>query len=111
MVSSETGVRAYTAKANAGVLDIVIEREFDLASLHRDWAVSILSQHPGPFALVRLDMSRCARVCSTFYAGLMQLHFAYNSTGHSPITLMRPDPRMLANLKCLRLEAYFHITT
>jgi hypothetical protein len=108
-MGSEMGVRPFSARSDAGVLDIVIEREFDFASLHRDWAVSILSQHPGPFTRVRLDMAKCGRVCSTFYAGLMQLHFAYNAKGTSPITLVKPDPRMIANLKSLRLEPYFHI--
>jgi hypothetical protein len=100
-------LRPFTAKATDGVLTIVIEREFDFGSLHQDWAVSILSQHPGPFSQVRMDMSKCGRVSSTFYAGLMQLHFAYNASGQSPVTLVKPDPRMVTNLKILHLEPYF----
>jgi hypothetical protein len=108
-VGSETSLRPFTTSTKDGVLTIVIEREFDFGSLHQDWAVSILSQHPGPFCQVRMDMSRCGRVSSTFYAGLMQLHFAYNASGQSPIVLTKPDPRMVANLKILHLQSYFII--
>jgi hypothetical protein len=108
-VGSETGLRPFTSKAKDGVLDIVIEREFDFGSLHQDWAVSILTMHPGPFTQVRMDMTKCGRVSSTFYAGLMQLHFAYNASGSSPIKLVKPDPRMVTNLKILHLEPYFLI--
>lgn len=103
----ETGLRPFSSKAKDGVLDIVIEREFDFGSLHQDWAVTILTMHPGPFTRVRMDMTKCGRVSSTFYAGLMQLHFAYNASGASPITLVKPDPRMVTNLKILHLEPYF----
>lgn len=108
-MAPETDLRPFTSSAKDGVLTIVIEREFDFGSLHQDWAVSILSRHPGPFTKVLMDMTKCGRVSSTFYAGLMQLHFAYNTSGNSPITLIKPDPRMLTNLKILHLEPYFVI--
>jgi hypothetical protein len=108
-VGSETSLRPFTASSKDGVLTIVIEREFDFGSLHQDWAVSILSQYPGPFRTVRMDMTKCGRVSSTFYAGLMQLHFAYNASGQSPIVLVKPDPRMVANLKILHLQSYFTV--
>jgi hypothetical protein len=108
-VGSETELRPFTAKATDGVLTVVIEREFDFGSLHQDWAVSILTMHPGPFSKVRMDLTKCGRVSSTFYAGLMQLHFAYNASGSSPITLVKPDSRMVTNLKILHLEPYFSI--
>lgn len=108
-MGSETSLRPFTAKAKDGVLTIVIEREFDFGSLHQDWAVSILTLNPGPFKEVRMDMSKCGRVSSTFYAGLMQLHFAYNASGAHPLILVKPDPRMVANLKILHLEGYFRV--
>jgi hypothetical protein len=100
-------LKAFSSFVAAGVLTIIIEKEFDFGSLHQDWAVSILSQHPGPFAEVKLDMSKCGPVSSTFYAGLMQLNFSYNASGKNPLKLVRPDPRMMANLKILHLEKYF----
>ncbi len=108
-MGSETGLRPFTASAKDGVLTIVIEREFDMGSLHQDWAVSILTMHPGPYTQVRMDMTKCGRVSSTFYAGLMQLHFAYNSSGAHPIVLVRPAAPMVANLKILHLQSYFVI--
>jgi len=108
-VSTDAGLRPFTSKAQNGVLDIVIGREFDFGGLHQDWAVAILSMHPGPFTQVRMDMTLCGRVSSTFYAGLMQLHFAYNASGSNPIVLTKPDPRMVTNLKILHLEPYFVI--
>lgn len=104
---SDTGPHPYTSKAKDGVLDIVIERGFDFGSLHQDWAISVLGQHPGPFTQVRVDMTRCGRISSTFYAGLMQLHFAYNANGSTPIKLVKPDPCMVTNLRLLRLESCF----
>jgi hypothetical protein len=108
-MSSDSVLRPYSSRVIDGVLNIVIEREFDVGSLHQDWAVSILSKHPGPFAKVRLDMTKCGRVSSTFYAGLMQLHFAFNVSGTNPIVLLKPDARVISNLKILHLESYFSI--
>ncbi len=108
-MGSETDLRPFSSAAKDGQLNIVIEREFDFGSLHQDWAVSILSRHPGPFTKVQMDMTKCGRVSSTFYAGLMQLHFAFNSSGSRPIVLIKPDPRMVANLKILHLDPYFVI--
>jgi anti-anti-sigma regulatory factor len=108
-VVADGDFRPFTSSTKDGVLTIVIEREFDFGSLHQDWAVSILSTHSGPFTRVLIDMSQCGRVSSTFYAGLIQLHFAYNQSGNNPLTLVKPDPRMLTNLKILRLESYFKI--
>jgi hypothetical protein len=108
-VDSNLELRAFTSRATDGILAITIEREFDFGNLHQDWAQSIITRHPGPFQEVRVDMTKCGRVSSTFYAGLMQLHFAFNTSGTRPLVLIKPDPRMLANLRILHLEQYFHI--
>ena len=109
MMGPESDLRPYSSEIVDGALHIVIEREFDFGNLHQDWAVSILSRHPGPFSKVKMDMAKCARVSSTFYAGLMQLHFTYNRQGNNPIVLSKLDPRIVANLKVLHLESYFSI--
>ena len=108
-MGSESDLRPYSSQVTEDVLHIVIEREFDFGNLHQDWAVSILSRHPGPYSKVKMDMAKCARVSSTFYAGLMQLHFTYNKQGNNPIILSKVDSRIVANLKVLHLEPYFTI--
>jgi hypothetical protein len=106
-VASDIDLKAFSSYVRDNVLNIFIEKEFDFGSLHQDWAHFILARHPGPFAGVFLDLSKCGRVSSTFYAGLMQLHFSYNADGARPLILHKPDPRMLTNLKVLHLEKYF----
>jgi hypothetical protein len=101
--------KAFSTAVSDGTLTVTIHKEFDFGNLHQDWAHTIVTQHPGPFAQVQLDMSLCGRISSTFYAGLMQLHFHYTGKGSKPLVLMRPDPRMIANLKVLHLEQFFTI--
>ena len=108
-VQQQQGPKAFSTAVDGGKLTVTIHREFDFSNLHQDWAHSIVSQHPGPFAAVHLDMSRCGRISSTFYAGLMQLHFAYTAKGAKKLVLEQPDPRLVANLKVLHLEGFFTI--
>lgn len=108
-MSTTPELRAYTAQAAEGTLSITIEKEFDFGALSQDWAHSIITQHPGPFKEVRIDMSKCARVSSTFYAGLMQMHGIYTSKGARPLVLVKPDRRMMANLKILHLDQFFFV--
>mgnify|MGYP002336241077 CR=1 FL=1 len=103
-------VRAYDITvAPGGVLIIKVRKEFDFGSLHQDWAQSIVAQHPGPYREVRLDLSQCGLVSSTFFAGAVQLHHAYNPTGSTPLVLAHPDPRLVRNLAMLRLDKLFVI--
>ena len=108
-MGSDIELKAFSTFVAGGVLTIVIEKELDFGSLHQDWAHIILARHAGPFKGVVLDLSKCGRVSSTFYAGIMQLHFSYNASGENPLKLLQPDPRMLTNLKILHLEKYFVI--
>ena len=96
-----------TSKDN--VLTITIRKEFDFGSLHQDWSHVIITMNPGPFAQVKLDMSLCGLVSSTFFAGLMQLHFHYNVDGAHPVELVHPDPRAVRNLQIMRMDGLFGI--
>ncbi|MCK6490189.1 MAG: STAS domain-containing protein [Planctomycetes bacterium] len=91
------------------VLLVTIRREFDFGNLHQDWAVSVVSQAPGPFVEVTLDLSQCGLVSSTFFAGLLQLRGHYCPKGSSPLRLRHPDPRVLRNLAIMRLDSLFCI--
>ena len=103
-------VRAYDITAvPGGALTIKVRKEFDFGSLHQDWAQSIVAQHPGPYREVRVDLSQCGLVSSTFFAGAVQLHHAYNPTGATPLVLVKPDPRLVRNLTMLRLDKLFVI--
>ncbi len=108
-MSSDIELKAFSTFVAGAVLNIVFGKELDFGSLHQDWAHFILARHAGPFKGVVIDLSKCGRVSSTFYAGIMQLHFSYNASGESPLKLLHPDPRMLTNLKILHLEKYFVI--
>lgn len=103
-------VRAYDISTVPGEsLTVAIRKEFDFGSLHQDWAQSIATQYPGPYRQVRIDLSLCGLVSSTFFAGVVQLHHAFNSTGATPLILVRPDPRLVRNLTMLRLDKLFII--
>lgn len=102
-------LRPFDVVAGDGVLTITIRKEFDFGSLHQDWAHTVLTLHPGPYVTVRLDMQLCGLVSSTFFAGLMQLHFHYTATGTKPIILDRPDPRVVRNLQTMRMQDFFVI--
>jgi anti-anti-sigma regulatory factor len=103
-------IRAYDISSVPGeVLTIAIRKEFDFGNLHQDWAQSIATQHPGPFRQIRIDLSQCGLVSSTFFAGVVQLHHSFNPDGTKPIVLVRPDPRLVRNLAMLRLDKLFII--
>lgn len=88
-------------------LTITIRKEFDFGSLHQDWSHAIITMHPGPYNQVKLDMSQCGLVSSTFFAGLMQMHFHYTNSGSRPLTLFKPDPRVVRNLGIMHMQALF----
>lgn len=92
-----------------GPLIIHIREEFDAGKLHRDWAPNIIARYPGPHPQVRIELSRCGSVSSTFFAGLIQLHHAYNKGGTTPLVLVKPDPRLVRNLAVLHFESLFTI--
>lgn len=91
------------------MLLVTIRKEFDFGNLHQDWAVSVVSQAPGPFSEVVLDLAQCGLVSSTFFAGLLQLRAHYCTKGAAPLLLRHPDPRVLRNLSVMRLDALFRI--
>src|SRR4051812_27402176 len=106
----EETVRPYDiTSAAGGALTIAIRKEFDSGNLHQDWAQSILTMYPGPFTTVRIELSKCGLVSSTFFAGLVQLHFALNADGTKPLVLVKPDPRLVRNLTMLQLNTLFSI--
>jgi len=110
MATTDSAVpRPYVSKAEGDLLTITIRKEFDFGNLHQDWAQSVLTQHPGPFREVRLDLSACGLVSSTFFAGLIQLHHAYTSKGAQPLVLDRVDARVVRNLTMLHLAGMFTI--
>jgi anti-anti-sigma regulatory factor len=109
-MSAPDDLRAYDlGRDAAGNLVISIRKEFDFGQLHQDWAQSITVQSPGPYPQVRIDLSRCGMVSSTFFAGLIQLHQTYNPDGKKPLVLVKPDPRLVRNLVMLRFDKLFVI--
>jgi hypothetical protein len=108
-VGAEIDMKAFGAFVANNTLHITVEKEFDFNSLHQGWATFVKNNFPGPYAAVEIDMSKCGRVTSTFYAGLMQLNFAYQSQNGKPIRLLKPDPRTLMNLKILHLDKQLDI--
>ena len=109
MIPDIPQLRPFDVVALNGLLTITIRKEFDFGSLHQDWAHTVITLHPGPYAHVRLDMALCGLVSSTFFAGVMQLHFHYTASGSAPITLDRPDPRVVRNLQAMRMQDFFVI--
>ena len=102
-------LKPFDVSSKDGVLTITIRKEFDIGSLHQDWSHSIIILNPGHFAQVKVDMSMCGLVSSTFFAGLMQLHFHYTGTGSRPITLAKPDHRVVRNLAVMKMDKMFII--
>ena len=102
-------LKPFDVASKDNVLTITIRKEFDFGSLHQDWSHSIITLNPGPFAQVKLDMAMCGLVSSTFFAGLMQLHFHYTDTGSRPITLVKPDHRVVRNLAVMKMDKMFVI--
>lgn len=104
MSVQEPLLRAYDVNLSGETLTVVIRKEFDFGSLHQDWAHHIIRQHGGPFTTVAVDMGHVGLVSSTFFAGLMQLHFHYTRSGSQPILLVKPDVRVVRNLKIMRMD-------
>ena len=95
--------------SSGGILTIAINKEFDSGNLHQDWAQSIATLHPGPFTSIRIDLSRCGSVSSTFFAGLVELYLVLNPGGTQRVVLLNPDPRLVKNLKVLALDTFFEV--
>jgi hypothetical protein len=102
-----TQPQAFTTSVQDDILTVTLHRDFDSARLNQDWGQFVVARHPGPFAQVRLDLSSCGRLNSTFIAGLIRLYAAYATKGVERMVLISPDKRLLANLKMLRFEQYF----
>ena len=102
-------LKPFDIMSKDNILTITIRKEFDLGALHQDWSHTIITMNPGPFAQVKLDMTLCGLVSSTFFAGLMQLHFHYSGTGTGPITLIMPDLRVVRNLAVMKMDKLFVI--
>jgi hypothetical protein len=101
--------RAVDTSSKGGTLTIVVRKEFDSGNVHQDWAQQVQVMHPGPFTSVVVDCSNCGLLSSTFFAGIMQLQHHYGAQGSAPLTLDRPDPRIIKNLQILRLHQFFDI--
>lgn len=106
---SALDLKPYDVLSKDVQLTITIRKEFDFGSLHQDWAHAILTLNPGPFQTVRIDMGNCGLVSSTFFAGLMQLHFHYTRIGSRPLHLVKPDPRVVRNLGIMKMQTLFVI--
>lgn len=102
-------LRAYEAKSDGTTLTVVIRKEFDFGNLHQDWATFVLNEYPGHYQQVVIDLSLCGLVSSTFFAGLMQLHFHYTKKGAGKLVLDKPDPRVVRNLVVMRMDDFFEI--
>lgn len=101
--------RAVDTQAAGDVLTVTVRKEFDAGNVHQDWAQQVQIMHPGPYAKVVFDLSPCGLLSSTFFAGLMQLHGFYGTQGPTVIVLHHPDPRVVRNLKILRLDRFMTI--
>lgn len=111
-MTSFDGVQtASLTTVQADVLTLCINRNFDSGMLQQDWASKHLARFPGPYRAVRIDLSAAPRLSSLFFAGLMQLHFAYTGQGLARLTLVKTDPRTATNLKVLRLDQHFGFET
>jgi|GEM_PF-2523459 len=101
--------RAYDVTIVGDSMTVFISKQFDFGNLHQDWAHQLTVTNPGPFAVVAVDLSVCGLVSSTFFAGLVQMHHVYTSKGQNTMRLIKPDPRMVRNMKMLRLDKLFEI--
>lgn len=102
-------LKPFDTQTKDNVLTITIRKEFDFGSLHQDWSHTIIALNPGPFSGVKIDMSQCSLVSSTFFAGLMQLHFHYTNPDLPAITLVQPDYRVVRNLSVMKMDKLFTI--
>ena len=92
---------------DAGTLVIVVPRGVDIDKSHAAWAPSVLKLHPGPFTAVRIDLSRCGLLTSSFISQIYQLQQAYAAGG--PVTLVQPDPRFLRVLEAVGIKHLFTV--
>jgi len=90
-----------------GTLVIVVPRGVDIDKSHAAWAPSVLKEHPGPFIGVRIDLSRCGLLTSSFISQIYQLQQAYAVGG--PVTLEQPDPRFLRVLEAVGIKHLFTV--
>lgn len=91
-----------------GELLIVVPRGVDIDKTHAAWAPALLKQFPGPFRGVRIDLSRCGLLTSSFISQIYQLQQAY--AGNGPVTLDQPDPRFVRVLEAVGIRNLFAVT-
>lgn len=92
-----------------GELVIVVPRGVDLEKTHAAWAPALLKQFPGPFRSVRIDLSRCGLLTSSFISQIYQLQQGYSPT--APVTLDQPDPRFVRVLDAVGISNLFAVIT
>lgn len=107
MFPSLDAIPDLTVTVTDGVLVLKFGRHFDSVQLRGDWARTIVTQYPGPFREVRLDLSAQPRLTSNFFAGLMVLHFTYTEAGAAPLVVIKADRNTRTNLRVLQLERFF----
>jgi anti-anti-sigma regulatory factor len=100
-------LKSYVAEVREGMLIIRFASSLDSAAQSHDWARFIIKEQPGPFRVIRLDMTETSRLSSNFFAGLMNLHMHYTKQGAEKIVLVGVDRRTRTNLQILRLDGYF----
>ncbi len=91
-----------------GELVIVVPRGFDIDKMHAAWAPALLKQFPGPFTGVRIDLSRCGLLTSSFISQIYQLQQAYAQQGM--VTLDQPDPRFVRVLEAVGIRHLFTVS-
>ncbi len=101
--------RAFDVETIGSVLRVSVRKEFDFGVLAQDWAHALTVTCNAAYTEVRFDLSRCGLVSSTFFAGLVQIHQHYTAQGVERVVLEKPDPRLVKNLKVLRLDSLFII--
>lgn len=111
IMSSQTDQpHAYDVTKTTHCLTVIIRKEFDFGNLHQDWAHMLTVNYPETYNELQIDLTACGLVSSTFFAGLVQLHHVFTTTRETKVlTLIKPDPRMVRNLKMLRLDKLFTI--
>lgn len=90
-----------------GNLIITVPRGLDLDKSHAAWAPALLKQYPGPFSGVRIDLSRCGLLTSSFISQIYQIQQAFAGAG--AVTLVEPDPRFLRVLEAVGIKQLFTV--
>jgi hypothetical protein len=107
---AETDAVPYDISSVTGdTITISIHKDFDLGALKQNWASDISTRHPGPYAALRIDLSRCGLVSSTFFAGIVLLYYAFKAKGTTQFILVKPDSRLLRNMAMLKLNSLFSV--